>query len=154
GGTQGARGLKRPGEERRSCGPEILRGEGQRQTVLVADESDAHHVCSAARTSMWFTATRRSRVTMYRTASAMSSDCSLTIPAVRPSRSALADGGRCASISVSTVPGPTTPTRTRCPMSSWRSPSPNALTPNLVSEYTAVPGRATQPAVELTVTTS
>ncbi len=33
-------------------------------------------------------------------------------------------------------------------------PSLNALTPNLVSEYTAVFGRATHPAVELMVTMS
>ena len=38
------------------------------------------------------------------------------------------------SISVSTVPGPTTPTRTRLPSTSWRRASLNALTPNFVSE--------------------
>ena len=57
-------------------------------------------------------------------------------------------------ISVSTVPGSTIPTRTRLPISSCRIPSLNALTPNLVSEYTAVPGLATRPPVELIVTTS
>ncbi len=55
---------------------------------------------------------------------------------------------------MSTVPGSTTLTRTRCPTSSCRSDSENAATPNLVSAYTLAPGRATRPAVELMVTGS
>nr|CRL70517.1 hypothetical protein CPGR_01639 [Mycolicibacterium malmesburyense] len=57
---------------------------GEREAGRVtAHPVDLHHVCSAARTRISLTATRRSRVTMYVTASAMSSGLSLTIPAVR-----------------------------------------------------------------------
>jgi hypothetical protein len=60
----------------------------------------------------------------------------------------------CELSSVSTIPGSTTLTRTRCGRSSCRSDSEKAFTPNLVRLYTADPGLAIRPAVELTFTTS
>jgi hypothetical protein len=56
--------------------------------------------------------------------------------------------------SVATVPGSTTETRTCRRVTSWRSDSLKATTPNLVALYTPVPLVAARPPTELMLTRS
>ena len=83
-GAQRTGSLECLGEKRCATGTQRRRVGWYRQAEVVAgDPLPAHYqVCSAARTSMWLTATLRSRVTTYSTASAISSGANLTMSAV------------------------------------------------------------------------
>ena len=96
-----------------------------------------------------------SRATMNSIVAAMSSAATGWMsrygPASRRSRTA---GSTCVSSSVATAPGSTQHTRTPSGASSWRRASVNAVTPNLVALYTALPPRAIRPATDPTLTRS
>jgi hypothetical protein len=79
-----------------------------------------YQLWSAARTRISLTATRRSRVTMWETASAMSSGRSASIDSTWLRGARRTSSRRWETSSVSTVPGSTTLTRTRFVISSWR----------------------------------
>ena len=85
-GSQRTRGAECLSEKRCATGAQRGRVRGYGKCEVIAGDPTIvcvdHQVCSAARTNMWLTATRRSRVTMYSTASAMSSGANLTMSAV------------------------------------------------------------------------